>query len=250
MPGSQCAEERRIVQWVAKGELPGLIRRKVMPAQVVMDVGSGIRPQTLVWPRVHICVEVHDEYVKYLCERLSGSPRYLVVHSPWEDALRTMASKSVDSVIALDFIEHLSKDDGWTFLAQAERIARRQVVLFTPLGYIAQSYEGAEAKDRWGMHGGYWQTHRSGWTPDDFSEDWEIIGCRDYHVADQHGPLDQPIGCIWAIRTFGSMPGGGHIPIGRLESQLWLKTMTYRHFPGWFLSPLRRIKRLLAPARA
>lgn len=243
MPVSQCTGERKTIRWVAKNALPGLIRRKVRHADVVLDVGCGIEPQTLVWPRLHICVEVHDEYVKYLCERLSGAPRYLVIQSPWEEALRIMSPKSVDTVFALDFIEHLTKEQGLAFIEQAERVARRQVVLFTPLGYFPQSYEGSGDKDWWGMHGGRWQTHRSGWTPEDFSDDWEIVGCRDYHTEDQHGPLDEPIGCIWAIRTFPE-PRITRF-VGGLQSRLWQKAMINRHVPSWCRPSLRGMKRLL-----
>jgi hypothetical protein len=245
MPATLCTATPAPIRWAAKERLPRLVRQRVLDSDVVLDVGPGIEPQTLIWPKLHICVEVHAEYVNYLCERLSGSSRYLVIQSTWENALRIMRAKSVDTVTALDFIEHLPKEEGWSFLAEAERVARKQVVLFTPLGYFPQAYEDAAAEDRWGMHGAHWQTHRSGWVPADFSDDWEVLACRDYHTADQCGPLAEPIGCMWAIRTFHDVASTVR---GPLESRLFSRTLINRYLPSWCRSGLRRIKRLLTTA--
>jgi hypothetical protein len=244
MLASECIEQVRI-RWAEKRALPGLVRRAVMHARVVLDIGCGIRPQTLIWPDLHICVEVHDEYVEYLRERCSESPRYMVMHSSWNDALRIMPSKSVDTVFALDFIEHLTKGEGFDFLAQAERVARRQVVLFTPLGYFPQSYEGADETDNWGMHGGYWQTHRSGWTPEDFPTGWDIIACRDYHTHNRQG---KPSGCLWAIRTFPQPPAFAGAAAGAWKWQMWRHTMVHLHLPAGCRHALRAIRALLQPA--
>ncbi len=232
------------IRWAEKDALPGVVRRSVKPAGVVLDVGCGINPQTLIWPRVHLCVEIHDEYVQYLQERFSDSTRYVIMQSAWRDALRLMPDKSVDSVFALDFIEHLEKAEGMAFLAEAERVARRQVVVFTPFGYFPQSYEDPHAEDRWGMHGGHWQTHRSGWMPEDFSADWEIIACREYHTSDQHGSLEAPAGCIWAIRNFEA-PAAERRARHAWERRRWQQTMAYRHVPARFRPALRLARRLI-----
>ena len=72
------------------------------------------------------------------------------------------------------------------FLQEAERLACKQIVIATPLGFYPQTYEDPDQKpDRWGMYGGVWQTHRSGWAVDDFGEEWELICCADFHQVDQ-----------------------------------------------------------------
>jgi hypothetical protein len=109
----------------------------------------------------------------------------------------------VDSVFALDVIEHMEKEEGLQFLKEAERVARKQILVYTPLGFYPQSYEDKNKLDRWQMGGGYWQTHRSGWNPEDFGEDWELICCKEYHFLDENEqPLEKPFGAIWAFRTF------------------------------------------------
>ena len=233
----------RAVQWVSKDSLTGAVRRKVNPAAVVLDIGCGIKPQTLVWPRLHLCVEIHDEYVDYLRERFAGSPSHVLLRASWQDAMRVLPDRSVDTVFALDFIEHLSRDEGFRFLDEACRIASRQVVIFTPFGYFPQSYDRPDAEDRWGMHGGFWQTHRSGWIASDFPPEWEIIACRDYHTSDQNGLLQDPVACMWAIRSFDkpwTVTAADKAWLRRLR----LQTMVHRYLPPRCLAMVPFARRL------
>jgi hypothetical protein len=51
---------------------------------------------------------------------------------------------------------------------------------------------------------GYWQTHRSGWAPEDFGEEWDCVICRDCIELNQDDqPMDRPMGALWAFRTLG-----------------------------------------------
>jgi hypothetical protein len=72
-----------------------------------------------------------------------------------------------------------------------------------------QEYDEGEA-DAWGMDGGHWQTHRSGWYPAELAQvggGWEAVVVPEFHHADQHGqPLARPFGAFWAIRTVGALP--------------------------------------------
>ena len=170
--------------------------------------------------------------------------------------MNTLSPKSIDTVVALDFIEHLTKEEGLAFLLEAERIARKQVIIFTPLGYYPQSYETSDEKDRWGMLGGQWQTHHSGWEPTDFPPEWKIIGCRNFHMVDQHfQALEQPHGCIWAIRTFThdsvisrSIPPNSDL--SRTELHLWGVTMLQRYAPLWLSRMLTFVWRYYKKAKA
>ena len=122
----------------------------------------------------------------------------------WEDVLPLMPDGSVDTVMALDVIEHMEKEEGLRLLHEAKRIARHQVVVFTPLGFFPQSHAPDEL-DRWHMHGGRWQSHRSGWEPEEFGREWQIVACRDLHLTDQDGgALEEPVGAFWAV--YGEAP--------------------------------------------
>jgi SAM-dependent methyltransferase len=190
-----------VVEWIAR-ELAhnhGAVGGRLFPARSVLDVGCGIYPQRFVHPKVHVCVDPYTPYMDALRAKLGDDPRYVFLNASWADALELFADASVDAVYALDVIEHLEKDDGLRFLEEAKRVARHQVVVFTPLGFYPQSYESGEP-DRWGMGGAEYQTHRSGWLPDDFDDGWHVIACADFHDVDENGrELAEPHGAFWAI---------------------------------------------------
>jgi hypothetical protein len=133
----------------------------------VLDVGAGIRPQTFIKAKKHVCVEPHGEYADWL--RDNG---YCVLQSTAHSALSKV--QEVDTVVMLDVIEHMTKAEGFTLLGLCKEKAN-QIVIFTPIGFCKQSYKEGE-KDAWGMNGTYWQTHRSGWEPSEFrAEDgWTV----------------------------------------------------------------------------
>jgi len=191
------------VEWfVGRSDLDAAVRRRILPADVVLDVGAGINPQRLVYSRVHICIEPHTTYVRKLLERAENDPRLVILAAEWGEAMSVLPDKSVDAVVAVDFIEHLGKEDGERFLLEAERLARRQIVVHTPLGFYPQGVLESRV-DRWGLDGGEWQVHRSGWTADDFDDRWQLLCCRSYHLLDEHEQmLDKPFGALWAIKDF------------------------------------------------
>lgn len=193
----------RPVEWISRDDavVSNTIRSYLEPARSVLDVGPGIRPQTLLSPEIHICVEPYEPYIERLRYELPSESRFLFFTAPWDRVLPHIADQSIDTVVALDVIEHLGRREGWRLLSEALRIARQQVVIFTPLGFYRQRYSWGQA-DRWGMRGARWQTHRSGWVPEDFPLPWRIVACKDFHNVDEHDELlDVPFGAFWAIHT-------------------------------------------------
>lgn len=182
-----------------------LVATRVEDVQVVLDLGAGICPQTFAKnPYLHICVDAHLPYIERVKRDLTDDPRYVFLNSTWDKVIPMLPDKSVDTVFALDFIEHLEKEDGLNMLREAQRVARCQVVVFTPQGFFPQSYEDSQKLDRWGMDGGYWQTHRSGWVPEDFGDGWEFVISRDYITVDEEDRvMEEPMSAIWAIRNVG-----------------------------------------------
>jgi hypothetical protein len=197
----------RPITWIDRDDAlaEATIRQLVGPVRTVLDVGAGIRPQTLVPAHVHICVEPYMPYVERLRNEVVGEDRdWVFLSAGWEDVLPLMPDDSVDTVLALDVIEHMEKEEGLRLVQEAKRVARHQVVVFTPLGFFPQSYAPGEL-DRWHMQGGRLQTHRSGWEPEEFGREWQIVACRDLHLTDQDGgALEEPIGAFWAV--YGDAP--------------------------------------------
>jgi len=83
-----------------------------------------------------------------------------VVVGDGREILARFGEKSFDVVQACCFLEHLERADGERFLADAARVARRAVLIFTPLGFQPSP---AEERD---PHNPY-QKHLSGWTRED-----------------------------------------------------------------------------------
>lgn len=153
-------------------KMPLFVRTKAFlrDGGTVLDVGPGIRPQTLVDADRHICVEPHGEYADAL-----EAEGFEVIRKTATDALRDC--EPVDTIVALDVIEHMEKADGLRFIEQAKRKAK-QVIVFTPLGFLPQDSEGPT--DAWGLHGQEWQKHRSGWLPKEF-DGWVSVVDRNFH---------------------------------------------------------------------
>ena len=188
------------VIWINKVGFFEQARKSLQNVDVVLDVGAGIRPQGFVSARVHICIEPHLPYALKLVEMAKSRSELVPFNTTWEEGLKLLPDSSVDTVFALDFIEHIEKEEGKLFIAEAIRVARRQVVLFTPFGFYSQEYLEPLEKDRWGLDGTQWQVHKSGWVPDDFTKEWVLSCCKEFHDKDQYGDnLSTPIGAIWAV---------------------------------------------------
>ena len=187
--------------WLEKDDLIPNIIGRLRNADIILDIGCGIMPQTYITPKVHICCEPYTKYLNVLQERIreETDKDYILLKLTWEDVTKIMPPKSVDTIFLLDVIEHVEKERGLQLLRETEKIARQQIVIFTPLGFMPQ--EHFDGKDGWNLNGGAWQEHKSGWLPEDFDDTWMIYACKDYHEHDNKGNLlDKPFGAFWAIK--------------------------------------------------
>jgi len=194
------------VAWVEADDLVAAACARLGPAESVLDIGCGIRPQRYVQPRVHICCEPCREYMDRLIVETEGEGGFVYLQCDAATALDLFPAGSVDAVFMLEVIEHMERDLAVQCLAGAARVARRYVAVSAPAGFLPQEAAG-DGRDHWDMSGGDWQEHRSAWVPEDFPacEGWQVIACRDYHRRDAHGrPLDRPVGAMWAVKTIGA----------------------------------------------
>ena len=150
-------------------EAEAQVRRYLDPVWSVVDVGPGIRPQTLIDCITLLCIEPHGEYVEWLQEH-----GHSVIQGRAVDVLPKLVD-GVDTITAIDVIEHMEREEGEEFVRLALKVAREQVIIFTPLGFYPQP-----PVDAWGMNGGQWQEHKSGWVPADFPG-WRIVKFPTFH---------------------------------------------------------------------
>ena len=129
--------------------------RGLLKVDTVYDIGAGIRPIQWYQPHSHICVEPCKQYVKML--ELAG---YTVAH---QTALQFLThAEPVAAIYMLDVIEHMEKGEALEVISLAKRKAKKQLIIFTPFGFLEQVDDG------WGLGEDFWQTHRSGWKPNEF----------------------------------------------------------------------------------
>lgn len=170
-------------------DIPLYVQAKphLKPVATLLDVGAGIRPQRFVECRRHVCLEPHGEY----CDVLRANGFETIEAAVPAGLVGLDLGAAIDTVIAVDVIEHLTREDGLAMVAEVTQLARSQVVIFTPLGFMPQ--DGGGEKDAWGFQGQHWQEHRSGWTPDDFP------GWRCFISGDFHHRAGKPFGAFFAI---------------------------------------------------
>ena len=71
--------------------------------------------------------------------------------------------KSIDVIQACDFIEHLTKEDGLEWLKNAERIARKAILIFTPIGLVHSPAADFHPENPY-------EKHLSEWTYEEFEK--------------------------------------------------------------------------------
>ena len=197
--------------WVSREEIEVAATSRMQDVQTLLDIGCAFRPQQRFRAQIHLCCEPYHEYMDRLMVETASDSRYVYLQLDLKQVCDTFPCRSVDSAYLCDVIEHVDRDIADACLEKLRNIVRKQIILFTPLGYMPQDpSEAASGTDPWGMGGTHWQKHRSGWTPDDFpaSEGWTVIACKDFHQEDGYGrPLEEPFGAMWAIYNAAATEG-------------------------------------------
>ena len=152
----------------------------------VLDVGTGLMHSLARSPcRIRIGLDVHRPYL----EQRVVADAVPIIGSAL-DLDRLFVANAVDLVTLIDVVEHFESAPASDVLRQAEGIARRRVVLFTPRGVFPQA-----GHDAFGLGGEEFQRHRSSWEVDDLS----ALGFRVIVFRAFHGPWNESF-----VRTFGS----------------------------------------------
>lgn len=161
----------------------------------VLDVGCGLSLKSKYIPaQIRVGVDIYPEYFKHI----ESEVPYVVVKYDARKLSEIFMPKSFDLVIATDIIEHLHFEEAMDMIRQCETIARKAVILETPMGFVNQNLDITG-------HGGHeWQTHRSAWSIRDFKIMGYKTKIRDYKMQDvkRHTDLevDQDITLIDAIK--------------------------------------------------
>lgn len=187
--------------YCSKDEIHQIAAGLLAPSSTCADIGPGLRPQRMLDCPVHVLVEPWRPYADRL---VSTYPEKVVINSYATPYLNSMLDKSIDTIFLLDVIEHIEKEEGKKLLKEACRVARVQVVIFTPLGFMP--HEAHDIGQDWGdVQHGDTQKHLSGWIPKEFPQAMSVI-CEDYHTS-EHGTF----GAFFSIIS-PSIPSGTNKP--------------------------------------
>ena len=141
----------------------------------VLDAACGLSLRSKYIPaQIRVGVDIHEEYFKHI----ESDVPYVVLKYDIRKLEEIFMPKSFDIVIALDVVEHIEKGQSLDMIRQLEAIARKAVIIETPEGYVPQNI------DIQGHGGDEWQTHRSGWSVEDFEAMGYKTVVRDYKMQD------------------------------------------------------------------
>lgn len=164
----------------------------------VLDVGTGLMSSLDLMPcRIKLGLDAHRPYLEQ--RRVTGA---VPVNASATELERLFVPAAVDLVTLIDVIEHFTPDDAHEVLRQAETVAARRVVLFTPRGEFPQ-----DGFDAFGLGGEELQRHRSSWEPDNLAAlGYRVLILKGYHTSDNasfveaFGPGAPPVDALLAYK--------------------------------------------------
>lgn len=148
--------------------------------ETVLDLGCGFghwghllmthyrKDENLDWRPKVVGIDRHPGNVEF-CRRY---PLYeQVIEADVLEYLKDVPGESVDTVLFPELIEHLEHSEGEELLKQAERVAKKAVILTTPnFSCLRGVGDGITGQNRW-------EHHLSVWTTNDFLKNkFKVIG--------------------------------------------------------------------------
>ncbi len=129
-----------------------------LSSKTILDLGCGQgKPMEIIKLRMNVAYSVGVDLFKPYIEHGKANK----IHDEYVIAdIRKVKfpAKSFDVVMASHVLEHMSEKDAWEVLENMEKIAKKQIIIATPIG---EHYHPAE-------DGNIWQLHKSAFTPDKF----------------------------------------------------------------------------------
>lgn len=140
-----------------------LLQGMIDESDTILDVGCGMKiiTRNLVCKEL-VGIDVYDDYLNIgdTCADVITIEKYFL-------------PKQFDIVIAIDLIEHLKKEDGIKLLKDMATIARRKVIVTTPIKWT-ENKEAVNDPKFWSYANEY-DYHRSLWSEQDFYNEGYLI---------------------------------------------------------------------------
>jgi hypothetical protein len=161
----------------------GEIQKRIITPELIVDLGAGVRLFRLIPTKIRIVVEHFQPYIEHL-KYAEINEKTIIVKENAIDFLKNQPDSSIDLIVAVDLIEHLSKEEGKILVSEMERTTKGQSLIVTPLGFAPQ-HVGPSEDDEWGFTGNISQNHISGWLPEEFIG-WETLIERKFPFSSGH----------------------------------------------------------------
>ncbi len=176
------------------------INELLADSRTVLDIGCGVGETLKEFPcPIKIGVDAHRPYL----EHTKYGEGYIRLHFRAERLNKLFLPKSIDSVTLIDVIEHFEKAVAWDVLRQAEEIATKTVIVFTPKGFFEQL-----EVDHYDLGGETFQRHRSGWEVEDFQKrGYNVVVFSKFHdqqnlaFLEVYGEHAEPIDALLAWKA-------------------------------------------------
>ncbi|CAM9476400.1 unnamed protein product [Phaeothamnion confervicola] len=140
----------------------------------VLDVGCGLSLKSqYIQADIRIGLDVYRPYL----EKIDAKVPYICINADAMQIDTLFLPKSFDIVTLLDIVEHLEKPDALALIEKASTLARRAVVIETPLGFLPQNM------DILGLGGDHFQTHRCGFEAEELEELGYKVVIRTYELS-------------------------------------------------------------------
>ncbi len=142
------------------------LENAILPCKTLLDLGCGANSPIKYFSDNFNSVGV-DLYEKSIEESRSKK-----IHNEYlqMDVLKIeekFKANSFDCVVALDLIEHLTKEEGIKLISAMEKISKSKILIFTPNGFTSQGEFDVNP----------WNIHKSGWTIDEMKQrGYKVIG--------------------------------------------------------------------------
>lgn len=128
-----------------------------------------------------------DAAPQYLEQVKRRCPQASTVNSDALEYLQQAQDNSFDVISIIDGIEHMDKETGRKLIPEMKRVAKREILLFTPQGPSKDGYLKNEPHNAWGIEGAdHFQTHKSGWTAEEL-ESYGFTKMATANDVSQHG---------------------------------------------------------------
>ncbi len=127
------------------------LKRQLKGCASVLDIGcGGGSPLQYIAFKRAVGIDLDPEYIDRAKKNKSHHEYYQdnVLHIK-----KYFSAKEFDACVALDLIEHLTKQEGLTLIEDMAYLAKKKIIIFTPNGYMNQKNEEHPLQD-----------HHSGWT--------------------------------------------------------------------------------------